>query len=192
MLSECCGSALRWTPALSRQRADQTRRVQELSAEQVAGYLAKYATKSASDTTGEHRDSQHLQRIRRQVGDFAGCADPDGPYARLERWVSMLGFRGHFSTKSRRYSITLGRLRRARRRFHTLVAEAHRNGKQLDTRDLEARLLAEDDDTTLVVGSWVFAGTGWNNDGDTALALAAAARAREYAQQRAQLRAKAA
>ena len=60
-----------------------------------------------------------------------------------------------------------------------LVREAH-------------RLLAEDDDTTLVVGSWVFAGTGWNNDGDTALALAAAARAREYAQQRAQLRAQAA
>ena len=126
------------------------------------------------------------------MGDFAGCADPDGPYALLERWVSMLGFRGHFSTKSRRYSITLGRLRQARRRFHTLVAEAHRHGKQLDTRDLEARLLAEDDDTTLVVGSWVFAGTGWNTDGDTALALAAAARAREYAQQRAQLRAKAA
>ena len=83
----------------------------------------------------------------------------------------MLGFRGHFSTKSRRYSITLGRLRRARRRFQTLLAEADRNGQRLDTRDLEARLLAEDDDTTLVVGSWSFAGTGWNTDGDTALAL---------------------
>ena len=164
----------------------------ELSAEQVAGYLAKYATKAASDTTGDHRDSQHLHRIRRQVGEIADSADPDGSYALLERWVSMLGFRGHFSTKSRRYSITLGRLRRARRRFQTLVAEAQRHGRQMDTRDLEVRLLAEDDDTTLVVGSWVFAGTGWNTEGDTALALAAAARAREYAQERAQLRAKAA
>ena len=165
---------------------------EELSAEQVAGYLAKYATKSANDTTGQHRHSLHLQRIRRQVGDLADGADPDGPYALLERWVSMLGFRGHFSSKSRRYSITLGRLRRARRRFQTLLADATRNGRSLDTRDLEARLLAEDDDTTLVVGSWSFVGTGWKTDGDTALALAAAARAREYAQQRAQLRAKAA
>jgi hypothetical protein len=102
----------------------------------------------------------------------------------MGRWVHMLGFRGHFSSKSRRYSITLGRLRRARRRFQTLLAEANRTGRQLDTRDIEARLLAEDDDTTLVVGSWSFAGTGWNTDGDTALALAAASRAREYARRK--------
>ena len=90
---------------------------QELSAEQVAGYLAKYATKSASDTTAEHRNSGHVRRIRNQVGDLADQADPDGAYCLLGRWVHMLGFRGHFSSKSRRYSITLGRLRRARRRF---------------------------------------------------------------------------
>lgn len=35
-------------------------------------------------------------------------------YARLGKWVRMLGFRGHFSSKSRKYSITLGALRRAR------------------------------------------------------------------------------
>ena len=97
----------------------------------------------------------------------------------------MLGFRGHFSSKLRRYSITLGRLRRARRRFQTLLADASRSGRSLDTSDLETRLLAEDDDTTLVVRSWSFIGTGWNTEGDTALALAAAARAREYAQWRA-------
>jgi hypothetical protein len=32
----------------------------------------------------------------------------------LGRWVHMLGFRGHFVTKSRRYSTTLGELRAAR------------------------------------------------------------------------------
>ena len=164
---------------------------EELSADQVAGYLAKYATKSASDTTGEHLDSAHLRRIRHQVGDLAAAADPRSAYGSLGRWVHMLGFRGHFSSKSRGYSITLGRLRGARRRFQRLVADAQRNGAQLDTRDLEARLLSEDDDTTLVVGSWSFVGTGWNTDGDTALALAAAARAREYAQHRAQHRTKA-
>ena len=53
--------------------------------------------------------------------------------------------------------------------------------------DLEARLLADDDDTetTLVVGSWEYAGTGWPKPGDPELALAAAARAREYDQWRA-------
>ena len=161
---------------------------EELSADQVAGYLAKYATKAATDTTGDNPDSLHLRRLRRQVGDMADATDPQGAYALLSRWVSMLGFRGHFSSKSRRYSITLSRLRRARSRFHRLVADAQRHGAPLDTRDLEARLLAEDDDSTLVVGSWVFAGTGWATEGDTALALAAAARAREYAQHRAQLR----
>ena len=48
------------------------------------------------------------------------------------------------------------------------------------------RLLADDDDeTTLVIGSWEFAGTGWDTEGDVDLARAAAARAREYAQHRA-------
>lgn len=52
----------------------------------------------------------------------------------------------------------------------------------MDTRDLEARLLAaEEDDTTLVVGSWAYSGTGWPRIGDEALTVAAAARAREYA-----------
>ena len=162
----------------------------ELSAEQVAGYLAKYATKAASDTTGVHKDSAHLRRIRNRVGDLADQADDEGAYGLLGRWVHMLGFRGHFSSKSRKYSVTLGRLRRARRRFQTLLAEANRRGQELDTRDLEARLLAEDDETTLVVGSWSFVGSGWNSDGDTALALAAAARAREYAQRRSDRRSK--
>lgn len=36
----------------------------------------------------------------------------------------MLGFRGHFSTKSRRYSVTLRRLRRARTRFQRRLAGA--------------------------------------------------------------------
>ena len=174
--------------AVSARRRPDTQGEEGLSAEQVSGYLAKYATKSASDTTGEHTDSAHLRRIHHQVGNLADAADPNGAYGLLGRWGHMLGFRGHFSSKSRRYSITLSRLRRARRRFQTLTAEATRNGQPLDTRDLEARLLAEDDDTTLIVGSWSFAGTGWNTEGDTALALAAAARAREHHQSRAERR----
>lgn len=103
--------------------------------------------------------------------------------------MHMLGFRGHFSTKSRRYSITLGALRRARARWQTLAAQSRRTGEPIDLADLDARLLAEDEDeTTLVVGEWAYVGSGWQTAGDHALALAAAARAREHAQARAEKR----
>ena len=159
-----------------------------LSAEQVAGYLAKYATKSATDT--EARDNPHLRRLHATARDLAAQADaaedPTSPYRLLGRWAHTLGFRGHFSTKSRRYSVTLGRLRRARQRAQIRIAAAARAGTTVDLRDLEAELLADDtDEATLVIGSWAYAGSGWANAGETALATAAAARAREYARRRA-------
>ena len=82
----------------------------------------------------------------------------------------MLGFRGHFSTKSRRFSTTLGRLRGAR-------AQYRRANPSAGARELEAEA---DDDTTLVLATWEFAGIGYRTTGDAALALAAAARAREH------------
>jgi hypothetical protein len=159
-----------------------------LSAEQVAGYLAKYATKSATDT--EARANPHLRRLHATARDLAAQAgaahDPTSPYLLLGRWAHTLGFRGHFSTKSRRYSVTLGRLRRARQRAQIRIAAAARAGTTVDLRDLEAELLADDaDEATLVIGSWAYAGSGWANAGETALATAAAARAREYARRRA-------
>jgi hypothetical protein len=57
----------------------------------------------------------------------------------------MLGFRGHFSTKSRRYSTTLGALRDARAEWRRAQALA---------------AAATDPDTTLVLAHWVYAGTG--------------------------------
>jgi len=48
----------------------------------------------------------------------------------------MLGFRGHFSSTSCRYSVTLGALRRARRRFHRYTSESRRRDDVLDVRDL--------------------------------------------------------
>lgn len=70
-----------------------------------------------------------------------------------------------------------------------MVEDSRRLGEPLDLEDLEARLLTDDDDeTTLVVGSWAYQGTGWTRPGDKTLALAAASRAREYAQRKAQCR----
>ena len=101
----------------------------------------------------------------------------------------MLGFRGHFASKSRRYSLTMGALRRARRRAQALVAASRAEGRSLDLASLEADLLADDDhDTTLVIGQWQYLGSGRATDGERVLAVAAAARAREYAQWRAEER----
>jgi hypothetical protein len=101
----------------------------------------------------------------------------------------MLGFRGHFASKSRRYSVTLGALRRARRRAQALIAQSRAEGRPLDLAALEADLLAEDEaETTLVIGNWHYVGSGWDTEAQRVLAIAAAARAREYAQWRAQQR----
>lgn len=161
-----------------------------LTPEQVAGYLAKYATKSTGDT--EAKDNAHLRRLEATARHLAARAvslekDPDAPYGLLGKWAHTLGFRGHFATKSRRYSVTLGQLRRARQRAQARRAEANSTGTPIDLRQLEAELLAdEEDETTVVIGSWAYAGSGWANGGETALAVAAAARAREYAQERAE------
>jgi hypothetical protein len=161
---------------------------QPLTPEQVAGYLAKYATKDANSIRTPEAPRPHLARLTQTCRTLAVRArqhDPATPYLLLGKWAHMLGFRGHFSTKSRRYSVTLGQLRRARHKFQAKVAQSRRTGQPLDVRDLEQQLLADDDETTLVVGSWNYQGTGWASPGDEALALAAAARAREYDQWRA-------
>lgn len=75
--------------------------------------------------------------------------------AGLGRWVHMLGFRGHFVTKSRWYSTTtLGELRQTR----------------ADYRATQDEQLAQDDDSTPVMASWTFVGSGYLNPGDVLLA----------------------
>ena len=88
----------------------------------------------------------------------------------------MLGFRGHLATKSRRYSVTLGRLRQARRDY-TRRRHLPRpsTGPVVEVGDGQV----DEEETTLVVGSWRFAGMGWLTSGDAALAAASAARARD-------------
>ena len=66
----------------------------------------------------------------------------------------MLGFRGHFVTKSRWYSTTLGELRQVRADYR-----AAQDGQG-----------AEDDDSTPVMASWTYLGSGYLNPGDVLLA----------------------
>jgi hypothetical protein len=78
---------------------------------------------------------------------------------------------GHFTSKSRRYSTTLGAIRGERRAYRQRQAAEHNR-----------ELAPDEPDTTLVVARWEFAGLGYLTTGDTALARSAAARARERRQ----------
>ncbi len=95
-----------------------------------------------------------------------------GAFEGLRRWAHMLGFGGHFSTKSRAYSTTLGALRAARRPGNRASATA------TDPADHHDQADADDTETTLVIGQWSYVGAGWLTNGDAALAAQAAAAAR--------------
>jgi hypothetical protein len=155
----------------------------ELSAEQVAGYIAKYATK-ATESFGSGLDRRlgtddldrldelpaHVAELVRACWSLGGRRELEG--LRLRAWAHMLGFGGHWSTKSRRYSTTMGALRRAR------VAFAKRR-RAKDGVPLDAWGRPEGDDQVVIVASWVFVGVGYETEGERWLALSAAARARE-------------
>jgi hypothetical protein len=155
----------------------------ELSAEQVAGYIAKYATKatesfgSGLDRRLHDGDLDHLDKLPAHVAELVRAAwdlggRPELEGLRLRAWAHMLGFRGHWSTKSRRYSTTFTVLRRARVQF--AKRRRARDGVPLD-----AWGRPEDDDQVVIVASWVFVGAGYETEGERWLALSAAARARE-------------
>jgi hypothetical protein len=155
----------------------------ELSAEQVAGYIAKYATK-ATESFGAGLDRRisaddlaRLDQLPEHIGELVRACwalggRPELDRLRLRAWAHMLGFGGHWSTKSRRYSTTMTVLRRAR------VAFAKRR-RAHDGIPLDAWGRAEDDDQVVIVASWVFVGAGYETEGERWLALSAAARARE-------------
>lgn len=161
-----------------------------LHPQRVAAYIAKYATKACEDfgipsgITGPAMAetfglSAHPTRI---IATAAQLAEHGGePYEPLRKWLHMLGFRGHFATKSRRYSTTLARLRGARRRhaLHRLRQQrADRDGVRLVEHERDDD--PDGDDSTLVIGNWTFNGMGWLNQGDAALAAESAALAREH------------
>ncbi|MET8004404.1 replication initiator [Nonomuraea glycinis] len=135
----------------------------------VAGYIAKYATKAA-ETSGTldrrvtHHDltrlhthgvTDHAARLIRTAWDLGNPeTHPNLAPLRLRQWAHMLGFRGHFSTKSRAYSTTLTALRRVRLEYR----EAQ-----------ELQRLPYDPTSTLVLAHWKYAGQGFT-PGESTLA----------------------
>jgi hypothetical protein len=164
---------------------------------QVAGYIAKYATKGAEATgtvdtalccrdckgtgiahpaspsdcptcagTGSTRDldtlptSEHTRTIIRTCWELG--TDPALTGLRLRAWAHMLGFKGHFSTKSRLYSTTLTALRNVRQAYQTArtLAALKLSHETVVVRGLEHVHEGLDDATVLIIGHWRYAGRG--------------------------------
>ena len=153
----------------------------------VAGYLAKYATKS-TEATGHvsgrisHKDidvyanpdGSHAERLVHACWSLGGYVpglrlseQAERPHGGLRLWAHMLGFGGHFLTKSRRYSVTFRLLRDARVTWRRTVTA----GPEVDQ--------PADAPTVLVVNFLQFVGAGWHTAGDALLANTAASMARE-------------
>ena len=153
----------------------------ELSVQAVANYIAKYATKaldapgipdrpirSALDI-GNLRCNRHYKQMITTAWELGGGRL--GPTrSRFCKWAHMLGYGGHFLTKSRRYSVTFGQLRAARTEHRR--RQNHPHGEH----DPWGRPL--DDTIVLILSTWTYTGTGYTSTPDAELALASAARAR--------------
>ena len=170
----------------------------------VAAYIAKYATKAAEDfgLDSTVRTAAMAERagLRPHVAAMILTAEqlselPE--YAGLLRWVHMLGFRGHFTTKSRKFSVTLGSLRQARRDYRAAhiddaahMTSSHpmrldriprcpsgrtriRNrvcGTTKHSQQICKRHDGLEEEVIPVVGEWRFLGLGYTTPGDALLA----------------------
>ncbi|MFI6566881.1 replication initiator protein RepSA [Streptomyces sp. NPDC050534] len=150
---------LRWGTQLDVQPIGAFGHGEEITEQAVASYVAKYATKAAETTgTVDRRIGNKEALILLDVPDhparlIAACLDLHALYPdrKLRDWAHMLGFRGHFSTKSRRYSTTLGALRQVRADYRAAQQRAALGLPDLDE-DAEA--------TTLTLAHWTYAGHG--------------------------------
>jgi hypothetical protein len=134
-----------------------------LSHSRVAAYVAKYATKAAECTgtldrriaAGEPLDELPIRdHARRHIAECIRLSKiPVLEGLRLDAWAHMLGYGGHFSTKSRAYSITLGAMRADR--------AAHQR-EQAIAAGLVPDLTS---DSSLVRAQWHFVGRGAGMEG---------------------------
>lgn len=161
---------------------DSGRTARVVHPEQVAAYLAKYLTKTTSEfglpgkvrSAGAARAagaSPHAVRIIRAAEHVARQGEP---YERLWHNLATLGYRGHPITKSRRFSVNFGHLRRARRLFRSRGAAL--------APDADVRLVLDLDEDLPegfeVVSTFAFAGQGYLDLAEAANAVRSAAMGR--------------
>jgi hypothetical protein len=149
----------------------------ELTDAALAGYIAKYATKGTGSHDGADRpirDAAHIahlpvpahhRRMMTTAWELGGREQYAGLH--LRKWAHMLAFRGHFLTKSRRYSTTFTSLR-TERRSHRLATDLA--GLRAD--DPEGEPL--DPATVIVVNDWWPVRFGHRDDAEREFAAAIA------------------
>jgi replication initiator protein RepSA len=160
-------------------RDDITATGQPLTRQAVANYIAKYTTKTLSVPglpSIRLRREADIERLRcpAHYRRMITTAWQLGPKYRA--WAHMLGYGGHFLTKSRRYSVTFGQLRQAR--------TDHRRANRPTGADRDAWGRPLDETVVLVLPTvWTYGGADRNPTTPIAeLAAASAARAREHVQ----------
>ncbi|HLN17142.1 MAG TPA: replication initiator, partial [Acidimicrobiales bacterium] len=124
----------------------------------LASYVAKYAVNSSTadgalDQRIRNAEDLAARRLssheRRQVAT-AWRLGAGRDRAHLRRYAHCFGYGGHFLTKSRRYSTTLGALRRARAEWR--ATRRPRCGADVGAVSYESR--------------WRAVGVGWKNRGE--------------------------
>lgn len=134
----------------------------------VAGYLAKYVTKSVTDLGLEARRlseegidqidaTDHVRRILHTIVSVAR----EDRYREMVLWLHTLGFRGHVTSKSRQFSTTMKALRDQRAAWRREQADSGSEG------------------ATVQPLMWEFDRSGYESVGDRLLVLSASTRARE-------------
>lgn len=138
----------------------------------VANYIAKYATKTA--------DAPGLPAYRLRSADEVQALRCPAHHRRLieacwllgyRQWAHCLGYGGHFLTKSRRFSVTFGQLRTARK--------AHRRAQRHPDGELDPWGRLVDETMVLFLADWHYAGSGYQASDAHALALMSADSARK-------------
>jgi hypothetical protein len=151
----------------------------DISEQRLAGYVAKYATKGTgkSEATDQPIRSQldidhltvgpHHRRIIQTAWDLGG--QPEYDRLNLRKWAHMLAFRGHFLTKSKRYSVAFKTIRDDRREY--------RAGQALER-------LGVTPDTVTVINHWRFNGIGYRDEAEREIAHGIGQRLRQRQQTR--------
>jgi hypothetical protein len=145
----------------------------DISSRQIAGYLAKYVTKSVADfgvlarrfspaAIDQLDVTEHMREIMRTIVKLA----EQQPYEDMLSWVHTLGYRGHVISKSRQFSTTMTALRERRAAWRKEKA-----------RDGAPAAITQDESNPPM--QWEFERLGHTSLGDRVLVLSAFARAQQ-------------
>ena len=144
----------------------------QMSGRRIAGYLAKYVTKSVADfgiavrrlsaaAIDQLDVTDHVRQILRTIVAISAEAG----YTEIMAWIHTLGYRGHVVSKSRQFSTTITALRERRRTW--------RRSQMRDT-------LSTTGETRIPNPiPWQFQRLGHISLGDRVLVVSAASRAQE-------------